>query len=127
MSLLKAGLSFSQGNKEAAIFGAIEGIKGFLSGGRKSQAQLNTEKKNVVADVIQFAGCRDDQTSADAVIGSKPTGAMSYALCDTLKDNPNQTYVELLNNLRAILKGKYTQIPQISSGYAMDLNNPFFM
>ncbi|KAI9296014.1 peptidase C14, partial [Neoconidiobolus thromboides FSU 785] len=127
LSILKAGLSFSQGNQAAALNSVVEGLRGFLSGGRKSQAQLNTEKKKVVADVIQFAGCRDDQTSADAVIASKATGAMSYALCETLKQNPNQTYLQLLNSLRGILTGKYTQIPQISTGYAMDINNPFFM
>lgn len=126
LSLLKAGLSFSQGNKEVALGTLIEGIRGFLTKPKKSAAQLNAEKKTVVADVIQFAGCRDDQTSADACIDQKATGAMSYALLATLRDNPNQSYLDLLNNLRSILSKKYTQIPQISTGYPMDLNNPFF-
>ncbi|KAI0241918.1 Ca(2+)-dependent cysteine protease, partial [Massospora cicadina] len=92
------------------------GDSGFLTKPKKSAAQLNAEKKTVVADVIQFAGCRDDQTSADACIDQKATGAMSYALLATLRDNPNQSYLDLLNNLRSILSKKYTQIPQISTG-----------
>ncbi|KAJ9069730.1 Ca(2+)-dependent cysteine protease [Entomophthora muscae] len=127
MSLLKAGLSFSQGKKKEALGSLLTGIRGFLSKPKKSAAQLAAEKKAVVADVIQFAGCRDDQTSADACIDKKATGAMSYALLATLRDNPDQTYLDLLNNLRQILCNKYTQIPQISTGYPMDLNNPFFL
>lgn len=127
MNLLKAGFAYSQGNKEAALGTLISGLRGFLSKPKKNAAQLNAEKKKTVADVIQFAGCRDDQTSADATINSQATGAMSFALCKTLKENPNQTYLDLLNNLRKILQGKYTQIPQISTGYPMDLNNPFYL
>jgi hypothetical protein len=36
--------------------------------------------KTTVADVIQFSGCKDEQTSADAFINGEASGAMSYAL-----------------------------------------------
>jgi hypothetical protein len=36
--------------------------------------------KTTVADVIQFSGCKDEQTSADAFIDGQASGAMSYAL-----------------------------------------------
>lgn len=46
-------------------------------------------------DVWMFSGCRDDQTSADATIGGAATGAMSWALLGTLRDNPEQSYEEV--------------------------------
>jgi hypothetical protein len=36
------------------------------------------------ADVIQFSGCRDDQTSADAHIDNQATGIMSHAFIKVL-------------------------------------------
>lgn len=32
-------------------------------------------------------------------------------------ENPNQSYHELLTNIRTILQQKYTQIPQLSSSH----------
>jgi hypothetical protein len=65
------------------------------------------------ADVIQWSGCKDAQTSADATIASKATGAMSWAFIAALKDKPEQSYKELLNSVRDLLEAKYTQKPQL--------------
>jgi hypothetical protein len=43
--------------------------------------------------VTMFSGCRDDQTSADATIGGASVGAMSWAFLETMKKNPNPTYL----------------------------------
>jgi hypothetical protein len=42
-----------------------------------------------------FSGCRDDQTSADASIGGANVGAMSWAFLETMKRNPNPTYMNV--------------------------------
>lgn len=85
-----------------------------------------------LADVVQFAGCKDDQTSADVrkhvgdtVIAS---GAMSYALIQILEKNPHPQYKDLLYHLRDILgQKKYTQVPQLCTGRPMDLTQEFSM
>lgn len=45
--------------------------------------------------VTMFSGCRDDQTSADASIGGSSVGAMSWAFLETMKRNPNPTYLSV--------------------------------
>ncbi|KAJ9049401.1 Ca(2+)-dependent cysteine protease [Entomophthora muscae] len=60
--------------------------------------------------------------------GVGSTGAMSYALITTLNKNPhNLSYLQLLKEVRDILRGKYSQIPQLSSGRPMDMNQSFNM
>ena len=70
-----------------------------------------------------FSGCRDDQTSADASIKGEHVGAMSYAFLTTMKQKgPKQSYIDVLTNTREVLvKGKYTQIPQLSVQHEIDL------
>lgn len=85
--------------------------------------------RTAVCDVIQFSGCRDNQTSADAFIAGESTGAMSYALIKALNEHGlNQTYSQLLKNIRTILHNKYSQVPQMSTGHKMmNLDGPFSM
>ena len=45
--------------------------------------------------VTMFSGCRDDQTSADASINGTSEGAMSWAFLETMKQNPNPTYLDV--------------------------------
>ena len=45
--------------------------------------------------VTMYSGCRDDQTSADANIGGQGVGAMSWAFLETMKRNPNPTYLSV--------------------------------
>ena len=85
--------------------------------------------RTALADVIQLSGCKDTQTSADAFIGGESCGAMSFALIKAFNDHGlNQTYSDLLHNVRTTLLGKYSQIPQMSTGHRMmDLDGPFKM
>ncbi|RDA95331.1 hypothetical protein CP533_3424 [Ophiocordyceps camponoti-saundersi (nom. inval.)] len=79
------------------------------------------------ADVIMWSGSRDDQTSADATINAQATGAMSWAFISALKQNPKQSYVELLNSIRDVLATKYSQKPQLSCSHPLDTNLLFVM
>ena len=92
-------------------------------------AKLKTIRKfnapgESIADVVLYSGCRDDQTSADSNIGGSPTGAMTYAFTTALKNNPHLTYYGLLSDMRDILAGRFSQLPQLSTGNRMDLNVP---
>ncbi|TDL16047.1 peptidase C14 [Rickenella mellea] len=75
------------------------------------------------ADVISWSGCKDSQTSADTTTeAGNATGAMSYAFTSCLKANQNQSYQELLVNIREILRRRYKQKPQLSSSHPIDTN-----
>ncbi|KAK7895122.1 hypothetical protein LTR67_005861 [Exophiala xenobiotica] len=76
--------------------------------------------------VTMFSGCRDDQASADASIGGASVGAMSWAFLETMKRNPNPTYLITLQQTRSVLRqSNYNQVPQLSIGFKeLDLNQP---
>ena len=76
-------------------------------------------------DVIQFSGCKDAQTSADATIAGKASGALSWAILEALRSNPKQSSEDLLLQLRDLLHGKYEQVPQLCSGHSVDMTEPF--
>eukprot|EP00624_Nannochloropsis_granulata_P000858 evm.model.NODE_13689_length_6873_cov_39.097919.1 len=100
----------------------------FMGPKNDEAARRRTEQNNQSeADVIQFGGCRDDQTSADAHIDGQASGALSWAFIKALSQSPHQQYAELLKNMRQLLKYRYTQIPQISTGHKVDLFTPFNM
>ncbi|KAF9102101.1 Ca(2+)-dependent cysteine protease [Mortierella sp. GBA35] len=83
------------------------------------------------ADVIMFSGCKDDQTSADVKVTrggkSSSNGAMTYAFTKCIRENPEQSYQEMLNNIRDNLKEKYKQKPQLSSSRPMNMQELFHM
>jgi len=106
-------------------FGQLAGGGGGASSGNNQNA-INKRKHN--ADVIQFSGCRDNQTSADAKINNQATGAMSYALITVLGQNQNLSFTQLLTQIRQIMKQKnFSQIPQLSTSHPMNMNEPFRM
>lgn len=66
---------------------------------------------------ILWAGCRADQTSADAYIARNWHGAFTYYFCQVMNSTKNQKpRKEVLKLVRAKLKsGHYTQIPQLEA------------
>lgn len=133
---MKAGMALLQGNKEEALAAGLQALQlHFMApsnDGPSKQSLAPSDKqiqlRSAVADVIQFSGCRDSQTSADAQIDGKATGALSWSVIKAFEEHGlNQTYVDLLKNIRTILNGKYTQVPQMSTGRKMDMNTTFKM
>ncbi|KAL9468546.1 hypothetical protein ACSS6W_010240 [Trichoderma asperelloides] len=123
--LLGAITSYASGD----IAGVASSIMGFA---KQAFSGDEAYKKTVAtrtspADVVMWSGSKDDQTSADAFVGTEATGAMSWAFITALKANPNQSYVELLNSIREILETKYTQKPQLSCSHPLDTNLMFVM
>ncbi|KAF9119354.1 Ca(2+)-dependent cysteine protease [Mortierella sp. 14UC] len=83
------------------------------------------------ADVIMFSGCKDDETSADVKVTrggkSSSNGAMTYAFTKSIRENPEQSYQDMLNSIRDLLKEKYKQKPQLSSSRPMNMHELFHM
>lgn len=68
-------------------------------------------------NAILFAGCRANQTSADAYIAGAYHGAFTYYWCDEILKAKNKiSRAELLKRVNADLKaGRYTQVAQLES------------
>jgi len=100
--------------------------------------EFNTKAAQAIpAEVHMFSGCRDEQTSADVYDVSSfglpkdsgpggAGGACTSAIIRSLTDNPNQTWVQLLESMRKILKEKkFTQVPQLASSKPINLDTQF--
>eukprot|EP00758_Cryptobia_borreli_P004057 Tbor_TRINITY_DN4154_c0_g1::TRINITY_DN4154_c0_g1_i1::g.26496::m.26496 len=96
-------------------------------------AARSFQKRQSNGDVIQFSGCADHQTSADVSNVSSfgnPSygsgGACTNALVQVLTRTTGLTYIELLKELRRILRvKKYTQVPQLASSKPIDMSKTF--
>lgn len=123
--LLSAISSYSQGDIGGVASNIMSFIKKATNGEEAHQRTMAT--KTSPADVIMLSGSKDDQTSADATIAQQATGAMSWAFVTSLKKNPQQSYVQLLNSIRDELATKYTQKPQLSCSHPLNTNLLFVM
>ncbi|KAF9279050.1 Ca(2+)-dependent cysteine protease [Linnemannia elongata] len=113
-----------------------EGIRRIQSMWQKLQ---NEEKefarqvnlKAADADIIMFSGCKDDQTASEVKVKLSrkllPHGAMTYAFIQSISLNPTQSYQEMLNSIRDLIREKYSQKPQLSSSRPMNMHEQFFM
>jgi len=73
-------------------------------------------KPKLKNNITLISGCRDNQTSADAYIGDKFSGALTKTMLDVLTGNPNISAVYLLECIHYRLAEKgFTQLPMISS------------
>ncbi|KAI8088655.1 caspase domain-containing protein [Halteromyces radiatus] len=123
VGLLSAGIAYASGDKDRALSSILSLGKQLYHS--KTVENENRENNSSVADVVMFSGCKDDQTSADAQEAGKSTGAMSYAFITSLRQNPRQSYLELLNSVRDILREKYSQRPQLSCSHPLDVDLEF--
>ena len=76
----------------------------------------NTTKpfSSAASTAILWAGCRSDQTSADATFGDRPSGAFTYFYLKNARAHPSATRGHLLDLIRADLKSaNYAQLPQL--------------
>lgn len=79
--------------------------------GKKTTRGLVVAKMNHVL----LAGCKDNQTSADAMIEQTPNGAFTFHLCKTIRAvGANIESKELIDRVeRALRDGHFTQVPQL--------------
>jgi hypothetical protein len=76
---------------------------------------------------VLITGCRDTQTSADALINGRFNGALTFALVEAIRKGRGRlTYRELHDRAAAVLKTrKFDQIPQLE-GRADRITQPLF-
>jgi len=93
----------------------------------------------IPATVRMISGCQDSQTSADVSniqsfglpedSWASPGGAGGACTCSfisAMEQNPNPSWIELLETMRGILDEKgYSQIPEISASRRVDLAETF--
>ncbi|KAG7660510.1 casA [[Candida] subhashii] len=126
--LMEAAMAYSKGDTGAMIKGVTGLVKSFLNKDKAEKAYEKTKQtKTAPADVISMSGCKDDQTSADAKEDGQSTGAMSYAFMTVMRQNPDQSYLSLLQNMREVLSSKYSQKPQLSASHPIDVNLQFIV
>lgn len=113
-SLMRGGFTMDKVIKAKELFaGANTFFKQLKQGGEPQEEGVGEEKfvedwKSEHKFVTMFSGCRDDQTSADANIGGASVGAMSWAFLETMKRNPNPTYLNVSPS--SIFGAHYTNV-----------------
>lgn len=122
--LLSAVQSYTQGDMTGVVSSVTDLIKR-VQYHNNGAYEASRKTKTSPSDTIMFSGCKDTQTSADAFENGQATGAMSHAFIEVMTQNPNQSYLTLLVNMRKILEGKYEQKPQLSASHPIDTNLQF--
>jgi metacaspase-1 len=71
--------------------------------------------KEIILNHILWAGCKDNQTSADAFIDGNYNGAFSYYFCKHVRESGgNISRTDLYTRVRNSLKyNRYSQVPQL--------------
>jgi hypothetical protein len=96
----------------------------YMVGGAERIAENYLE---TAGKVYMISGCMDTQTSDDAFIENKSQGAMTWSLLESLKTT-QPTWRQLLQSMRDLLKTNgHEQIPQFSSGTAVDIDSAVFI
>lgn len=115
--------------------------KSFVMMKDKAAEKMNRRMRG---QCIMLSGCMDNQTSADAYIGSAESdtasntstaadsskrsyqGAMTHSFLQAIQYS--KTYNELITNIRKVLKeGNFDQLPNLSSSGYLNLNLPIRM
>ncbi|KAI0342819.1 hypothetical protein BDW22DRAFT_1428962 [Trametopsis cervina] len=117
--LLSAVSSYARGDM-GSVFSSVSGIIKSASGAGSRAEKKARATKTSPADVISWSGCKDSQTSADTVEAGQSTGAMSFAFISVLSQIQQQSYQQLLVNIRSILGQKYSQKPQLSASHPIN-------
>jgi len=110
--------------------GTIVDLKyNYLDSDNFNNTTINPNVSETKSQVIVISGCKDSQTSADAIVKFNNqvinSGAMTFSFLQTITDlGTNISLKTLLVNMRKILsQNGYSQIPQLSSGTSIDINN----
>lgn len=123
--VLSAAMDYARGDMASVFKGLFQ--TAMTAKNTSSAEAVTKETRSSGADVVMLSGCKDSQTSADAVEANKATGACSWAFVTVMKKYPRLTYYQLLNAVRDELVDKYSQKPQMSSSHPIDLSLTFIV
>ncbi|CCD25064.1 caspase family protein NDAI_0E02470 [Naumovozyma dairenensis CBS 421] len=122
---LGAAMAYATGNT-SDLLGSLRSIGNTVGGGNNGyDRQRVIQMKFSPADIIMLSGSKDNQTSADTFEDGQNIGAMSHAFIKVMSYQPQQSYLSLLQNIRAELMNKYSQRPQLSTSHPIDINAAF--
>jgi metacaspase-1 len=82
---------------------------------RMKPARAFRTDREIILNHVLWAGCKDNQTSADAEIEGRYNGAFSYYFCKHIRESKgNITRSELHSRVRnSLAYNRYSQIPQL--------------
>ena len=86
---------------------------------------LNSKDSETKSNVIMISGCTDKQTSADALINKKWAGAMTTSFLQSVK-GASSISVLLHRMQKYLATNKFTQIPQLSTGKMLNINDGLY-
>ena len=114
---------------DSCFSGTVVDLKyNYLDSDNLNNLTTNPNVLETSGQVIMISGCKDSQTSADAYVNyegkNTSSGAMTFSFLQTIQNlGTNISFKALIEGMRAILKKDgYDQIPQLSSGKAIDIN-----
>jgi hypothetical protein len=83
--------------------------------------------KRIILNHVLWAGCRDNQTSADAEIDGYFNGAFSYYFCKNIRENKGKISRDHLWTLvkNSLKFNKFDQIPQLECENKLKTMNVF--
>ncbi|KAI9342338.1 caspase domain-containing protein [Obelidium mucronatum] len=131
--LFEGGFSMNKINDAKNLFEDAQALAAAFSGrGKKAEVDSQGYKKEAFNEnagapkqVFCLSGCMDEQTSADTSFNGQASGALTFAILSALKENRDVSFEELLVQLRGFMKGKFSQIPQLSCGVPVDPQSKF--
>jgi len=87
----------------------------------------NTRNNECLGNILMISGCKDNQTSSEAVINNETQGVLTSTFIETINKNPNCTWKNLMCDMFNSLKSNnFTQIPQISTNIFYDIDISVF-
>ncbi|KAJ1306520.1 hypothetical protein OPQ81_007521 [Rhizoctonia solani] len=124
--LLDAGRSTVRGNVKGVVkgFGSMFKSETHM---QKKAAQRAKKTRASPADVVAWGACKDLEQTDDVMEDDKAIGAMSYAFIEALRRQPQQSYQELLNNIRALTREKNDQKPQLTTSHPIDTSSLYII
>jgi len=108
-----------------------EKIKSLSTGKKKRLFDTNSIKKRAMSisrakegsAIAVISGCKDNQTSADAMIDGQYTGALTWAVLSVMNSNDKLSLEAFVTQVRKQLEEKYEQIPQLTVGNSKSLSS----
>jgi len=87
----------------------------------------NTNTAETPCNAFLLSGCRDDQFSLETFINNKTQGAMTWSFLETVRNNKQISWRNLVKKMRETLKPTSNQIPQLSSGRLFNPDSDFVL
>jgi hypothetical protein len=86
----------------------------------------NRKQTKTRGEVVMISGAKDEQTASDAYISGKYQGALTNSFLYVVERYNHLSYEDLVRKVRLRLKkGKYSQIPCLSSGRNLVLSSQY--